>query len=57
MTSVIFLILWALLCPNQTNTSHCKDKGCQVTTMDDTGGETGNPPPDPPPPPPPGGGG
>lgn len=41
----------ALLCPNQTSTKRCDNKGSQVTTMDDTGGETGNPPPKPPTPP------
>lgn len=47
MFEVIFAILWALSCANH-NPAPTNNNGGQVTTMDDTGGETGHIPPDPP---------
>lgn len=48
MVQLILAILLALLCPNQTTNPNHDGKNPPITTMDDTGGETGNPPPNPP---------
>jgi hypothetical protein len=48
MFELIFAILWALSCANHNPAPSNNHGGGQVTTMDDTGGETGHIPPDPP---------
>jgi len=57
MYHIFFLILWALLCPDQVhNGGHGNTNVPQTMSTNDTGGETGDPPPIPPPPPPGSGG-
>lgn len=51
MVSIFIALFWALVCPDHTNTTKNCNHGSQVTTMDDTGGETGHVPPHPPIPP------
>ena len=48
MFTMFIALFWSLVCPNHTNTNHNNNNGAQVTTMDDTGGETGHVPPHPP---------
>jgi len=51
MLELFLAILLAMACPSHSNTTGAHGNGNHVTTMDDTGGETGVIPPTPPPPP------
>ncbi|HVU57188.1 MAG TPA: hypothetical protein VHD83_19135 [Puia sp.] len=47
MLQLILAIFWAFACPNHTGAGTTPNPSGQVTTMDDTGGETGHIPPPP----------
>jgi hypothetical protein len=49
MLTWFLAMILALTCPNHTNKSTTHDSHNQVTTLDDTGGDTGNIPPTGPP--------
>jgi len=48
MFTMFLALFWSLACPNHSNTANHNNNYGQVTTMDDTGGETGHVPPNPP---------
>ncbi|SEM40918.1 hypothetical protein SAMN04488505_104312 [Chitinophaga rupis] len=45
MYSLILSFFLAFLCPSHSNNGNNHNNGGQVTTLDDTGGETGTIPP------------